>query len=276
MNILGVLARNEWLKTVKRRAFLVTLGLYTFMATMGFGQDFLRAMRDPERDHSLPSQWPEILGETSQIPVIFGAVVLILLVAAEFNWRTARQNVIDGLSREQWYWGKVVTMLMVVAIFCGWHLVIGSGFALAGTDLSAGADLFTSVQVAALGGMVMSALGYAAFALMVSTITRGTGSAMAVWFFVVTVGEMLLRGGIGRFWEASRPYLQYFPIRSFDESRNYLMFDEALLESVTASRIAEGDSPPHVGDPDVVLLTAAIWVVVFVGIGFLAFRRRDL
>lgn len=276
MNILGILAQNEWLKTRKRRAFLIPLGLFTLVETLGFGEDFVRAWRDPEKVHSLPEQWPQILGEASQVPVIFGSVVLILLVAGEFSWRTARQNVIDGLSREQWYWSKVIAMLIVIVAFLTVHLGLGTGFAFAGTDRSLRVDLFTSVQAAAIGGVLLSAVGFAGFALMVSTLIRGTGAAMAVWFFYTTLGEMLLRSGIGRLWESARPYLEYAPIRVFNEARNYLMYDTAAFERVTAARIAAERSPPEIGDLTVTLWAAALWALAFVVIGFLAFRRRDL
>lgn len=276
MNIIGVLARNEWLKTWRRRAFFIPLGLFSAIELLGFGEDYFRSLRDPERVHALPQEWTQILGEASQVPVIFGSVVLILLVAGEFNWRTARQNVIDGLSREQWYWGKAIAMLMVMGVFLSVHLGLGIGFAFLGTDRSLDIDLFTSVQAAAIGGVALAALGFAGFALMISTLIRGTGAAMAVWFFYTTIGEMLLRGGIGKLWEGSRPYLEYAPVRLFNEARNYFMYDAAALERVSAARIAAERPVPEVSALAPTLWGAGIWTLVFVLIGFLAFRKRDL
>ena len=86
------------------------------------------------------------------ISVIFGAVVLILLMSSEFTWRTARQNVIDGLSKTEWFWGKVTLLPIVGAIFILSQIGIGAGFAFAGTDPGA-------TREAILGAPFFQALG---------------------------------------------------------------------------------------------------------------------
>ena len=77
---------------------------------------------------------------------IFAAVLVILLVAAEFGWRTARQNVIDGLSKTQWFAAKVLLLPLLTALFLALRVLVGGTLALAGTDLSAGATLFGPAQ----------------------------------------------------------------------------------------------------------------------------------
>ncbi len=276
MSVARVLFRNELLKTRKRRAFWITLALFSGIATLGFGEDFLDAVRSGDGSYALPGAWSEILGEPTQVALIFGTVALLLLIASEFSWRTARQNVIDGLTREQWYWGKSIAAVLVIVAFLGAYLAIGGGFALAATDLGSGVRLMGLNHLQALGAVALSFAGYGSLALLIGTAVRSTGGAMAIWFFYVAFGESLIRGGIHKLWEGAGPYLRYAPVATFDELRNYLMFDPAELARVTQRLAEAGRDAPVVGDPSTLAIAAATWVGLFVLAGFLAFRRRDL
>ena len=269
------LFRYEWFKTRRRPAFLVTLALFTAMDLFGFGYNLFEALRDDDGSVALPAEWSQILGEASFVPLVFASVVVILLVASEFSWRTARQNVIDGLSRSRWYWGKALIAAAVVAVFVAVHVGLGAGLSAVGTPVGT-ADVVTGVQLAALGGTLLSGLGYASFALLVATLTRSTGAAMAVWFFYVTIAEGILRAAIGFAWEGSREALGYFPIAAFNRVRDYLMYDPAALEAARARRAAMEAPPPEVGDPVLLALAASAWILFFVLVGWALFRRRDL
>lgn len=48
----------------------------------------------------------------------------------EFSWRTARQKVIDGLSKERFYAGKAVVLVGLVLLFMGTTVLIGVGGAM--------------------------------------------------------------------------------------------------------------------------------------------------
>lgn len=271
----GVLARNEFLKTRKRPAFWVALGLFLLIDGLGFGGQLYSALTDPERSFSLPRAWNNILGESSILPLIFGSVALLLLIASEFSWRTARQNVIDGLTRGQWYWGKAVLVFAAVPLFVLAHVGLGAGLALVGTE-TGGDVLFAASHARALGGVLLSGWGLGALALLVGTVLRSTGGAMAVWFFYVVFGERLIAGIIGRAWPGAREALRYLPVRSIDGLRDPLLHDPAALAEAVERARAAGTAPPDPGDPLALAVAAVLWILVIVSAGYLAFRQRDL
>lgn len=275
MSMLRILAGNEWRKTWKRPVFYVTLGLFVAIDLFGFGYNLLQSLRADEGDFVLPRQWAQILGESANVPLIFAGIVVVLLVAGEFSWRTARQNVIDGLSRSEWYWGKAIIAALVVVLFCLVHIGLGSGLARYGTP-SGATGLFSSTQAAAIGGIVVAAVGYAVSALFVASLFRSPGGAMAIWLFYVIAAEDLVRGGLGRLWEAGRDVLNYAPINTFDRARDYLMYDADALQAVAARAADAGRTPPTVGDPATVVAVALAWIVGLATVGWLVFRRRDL
>ncbi|MFW6083602.1 MAG: ABC transporter permease [Gemmatimonadota bacterium] len=270
-----MLVRYEWAKTWKRPAFYITLGLVFFIDAFGFGYGLVRSLRGAEGQFTLPGQWPRILGESANVPLVFAGIVVVLLVASEFSWRTARQNVIDGLSRSEWYWGKVLIGVAVVALFVLLHVGLGGILARIGTPAGA-SGLFTSIQASALGGLVLAGAGYAVSAVFVSSLVRRSGGAVAIWLFYVVAAEGLLVAGLGRLWESGRPYLAYAPVRSFERARDYLMYDPDALARARARSAEMGFPPPEVGEPATVVAASAAWVVGLALAGWLLFRRRDL
>lgn len=157
----GMLFRNESIKTFKRPAFWVTYGFFLFIMTMEFGSDYFNARSDPERTFDLPGSWQSILGNNTDVALIFGSVLILLLIASEFSWRTARQNVIDGLSKEQFFLAKLLVVPLIGLLFIGGQVLVGTTFALLGTDFSTLTEpLITRVQWSALGGFYLAFLGY--------------------------------------------------------------------------------------------------------------------
>lgn len=269
--------RSEMRKMWKRPATWVTLGLFAAITFADLFDAYRDAGKDPGRPFSLPGAWPQILGDEVMIGYIFAAVLVILLVAAEFSWRTARQNVIDGLSKSQWYAAKVLLLPLLVVLFFGLRVVTGAGLALAGTDPPAvGAAPFGTVQLAALGGMTLAGLGYVALALLAATAIRSSGPAMAVWFAWFAFGERLLAGALGRMFEGLRPALRWAPMTTFNRLRDYLVYDAEALRRAAELAASQDRAPPQVHAAGPAVLGSVAWIVMLVLLGWWWYRRRDL
>ena len=276
--IATVLVRNELIKMFKRLAFVVTSGFFLFIFAVEYGEDYYRAAGDPERTFALPGAWRSIVTGNSQIALIFGSVVLILLLSSEFSWRTARQNVIDGLSKEQFFLAKLLLLPIVGILFITMQLTIGGAFALAGTDLATVTEpLIGAVHWSTIGGFALAFLGYGSFALFVSLAIRNSGSAMAVWFFYVAIGEQLLAGGLGAVRDRLGEFARFLPINTFNQLHGYYQHDLAAFQQAVQRAVEAGNDPPS--DPwanGTLLLVWLLWVALFVGGSFLWFRKRDL
>jgi len=267
---------NEMRKMWKRPATWVTLGLFAVITFADLFDAYRDARKDPANPFSLPGAWPQILGEEVMIGFIFAGVLCILLVAAEFSWRTARQNVIDGLSKTQWYTAKVLLLPLLAALFLGLRVLTGAGLALAGTDQASGGALFGSVQLAALGGMWLTGLGYVALALFAATAIRSSGPAMAVWFAWFAFGERLLVGGLGSLFEGLRPALQWAPMRTFNGLRNYLLYDAEAYRRAAELAASQDRAAPQLADVGPAVFGSLAWIAMLILVGWWWYRRRDL
>lgn len=260
----------------KRPATWVTLGLYGLIMFADLFDEYRDARAEGGEPFVLPQAWSGILGEEVVIGFVFSSVLLILLVAAEFSWRTARQNVIDGLSKSQWYGTKLLLVPLLVALFLVIRAALGGALAWAGTDPAQPAALIGPTQLRALAGMWLGGMGYASLALFAATAIRSSGPAMAVWFAWFAFAERLLVGGLGSLFELARPALRWAPIATFNRLTSYAQYDPEALRRV-AQRAAEHDGPITTGvalEPAIIGTLA--WIVVLAVSGWLWYRRRDL
>lgn len=276
--VLSVLLRNEMLKMVKRLAFWVTFFCFAFVMIMEFGDSYFRAAGNPDRTWGLPGAWRDVLAGLPEVALICGSVILILLLNSEFSWRTARQNVIDGLSKEQFFVGKTILLPIVALIFIGTNIVVGGGFALAGTDFSALTEpLMGAVHSSLIGGFFLAFLGYGSGALFCSLAIRSSGPAMAVWFFYVALGEQLIAGLMNRIHERLGDLAEYLPINTFNQLHRYYQYDLAAYRDAVQRAVEGNDQPPD--EPwamGLLLVLSFAWIALLVGGSFFWFRKRDL
>lgn len=273
----GIALRNEISKMIRRPAAMVTVGFVLLLAGLQFGQSWWQARESAEASFALPGSWPDIITGMAQPVLIFGSVLLILLVASEFSWRTARQNVIDGLSKEAWFRGKAYLVVVVAALFLLLQVGTGAAFAAVGTDsLTLEAVVPGGRQLSAMGGFLLAFLGYGGLALMVSVSVRGTGASIGVWFLYVALGERLLRTGLGALGGPAAEAARYLPIQAFNSLVSYLQHDPAAVERAASAAAAAGETPPQMWEWEVLLPLTVGWAALFFAAAFVVHRRRDL
>ena len=276
--IVSVLFRNEMLKMYQRLAFWATFGPFSFIMIMTFGEAHFSAAGNPERTFALPSAWPDILTDQSEVALIFGSVVLILLLSSEFSWRTARQNVIDGLSKEQFFLGKSLLLPVVGVLFIGMNVIVGGAFALAGTDFGTLTEpLMRGVHWSVIFGFLLAFIGYGSVALFCSLSIRSSGPAMAVWFFYMALGEQMLSSAFKAIHDRLGELATYLPINTFNQLHRYYQYDPAAFQQAVQRAVENDRTPP--GEPwawGLLLTMSLVWIVLFVGGSFVWFRKRDL
>ena len=269
----AILLKNEVLKARKRVAFWVTLGLFSFIVGATTLDRVRAAMSDSDRPFSIPEAWPAILGDPSQFGPFFFAVLVILLFASEFTWRTARQNVIDGLSKEQFYLGKLLVLGTLVLLFLVIPVVFGSVGAAVGPGDGSSA-LVRSTDLFMMAGYITVFMIWGSLAFLLAAVVRASGPAMGILFVYIPV-EQLVSGLLGQV-EALRAVLQYLPfqvMQALTDSRRY--YPERLARA-NAERVEEGAAPLVLDDTGFLFVLAWAYVIAFFAVAFWDLRRRDL
>ncbi|HEX6640048.1 MAG TPA: ABC transporter permease [Thermoanaerobaculia bacterium] len=265
------LVRNETIKTTRRPAFWVSalalLGILTIV--------MLERQTDDAGPAGFPDIWSGLIGDVGPIAPFFAAILVILLVTSEFSFRTARQNVIDGLSKNAWFAGKLLLVPAVAAAFIALMFSVG---AVGATFGDVDGAIIRGVDLAVLGGYAAGVVMLVSAAFMCAMLVRGSGAAMAVFFFYITLLENLIHLGVGRFSPGARPALGFLPFNVFVELIDPKNFDASILPAQAAAAAAANQpyEAPTLFDPAALLTAGALWTLLFVGVAFLVFRRRDL
>lgn len=274
MRTVSVLLRIEAVKAVKRRAFWVTAGMFAVFNMLLTVNTVGVAIQNPNMSFALPRAWPQILQMPANLGPFFLGVLVVLLVTPEFSWRTGRQNVIDGLSKERFYGGKLLVLAAVMLLLLVLPLLIGA----IGTMAAPGESGPTLVRPGDFNYMIgygLILLMWGSAALMLACLLRSTGPAMGILLVY-----MLIEGFVGNMLaDASRTLeraVQHLPFAVYDALADPLRHYPALLARENAIRAEQGRELVEFLDLEVLIIAAVGYAAIFVVTGFLSIRRRDL
>ena len=272
--ILRVLFRIEVLKTTRRLAFWVTTGIFGAFNVMITINAVRMAARRPNVSFALPDSWPEILQPSANIGPFFLGVTMILLFAPEFSWRTGRQNVIDGLSKERFYTGKIIVLAVLLALFLVLPMVIGSVGTLFSTS-QGGSPLVGPEDVNYMIAYGLGLLLWGSGAFMLSALFRSSGPAMGIMFVYLLVEQMLSQL-IAQASELLSSASDFLPFTTFNAVIDTRLHYPILLAQENAMRAEQGRPPLEFHDFELLFGVMLAYSAVFLAVAFASMRKRDL
>jgi len=185
----------EWLKVKNYTAFTV-LGLFFLLGILGANYAVFYTKKnvidkaDPTGliASASPYDFSHTWQTTSYVSgflLLLPGLLLILLITNEFTFRTHRQNIIDGINRQDFINVKILMALIaaVVATISVMIVALIFGFA-SGTSFSL--DRFESV-----GYFFLKAISYNMIALLFAVLVRKTGFAIGLFFIYMGFENIL-------------------------------------------------------------------------------------
>lgn len=171
----------EWLKVRRYRTFWIILGLFAITALLG-NYVFTSVLTTDEKIKMILATgtgfsgvWYNTAYMVSQC-IIFLALLMVLLTGNEFQFRTHRQNVIDGWERLRFLhakWAMVGVLSLVTVVFTA-LLGLGAG-ALMGSDFS---TIGSGIENLLFVGL--QSLCYMGAAVMTVFLIRRSGLALII------------------------------------------------------------------------------------------------
>jgi hypothetical protein len=229
----------------------------------------------------LPESWPGILNLAGSLGMLVILVTVILLTASEKTWRTQRQNVIDGLSRTQFFTAKVITMVMVVAVLWIGVLALTTGFALVERIGETGElPLARATDVRLMAGLLLNLGFVGAMALFFGIVTGSSGAGLALAFLFLfsqsPIGMLMAREGGA--WETAAAFLPTQVLQALTHPATYDA--EALAQMAERMRQMQDAgsslSMPRGLNAVEAVGSAAVYIAAFLGTAWFIVRRRDL
>ena len=189
------LLKIEWLKVKNYSAFTVLslfflLGILVANYSVYYTKKNVIDKADPTGliASSSPYDFSHTWQTTSYVSgflLLLPGLLLILLITNEFSFKTHRQNIIDGTSREDFINVKIL-MALITAVVATVIVAVTAmifGFA-SGTSFSL--DRFDSV-----GYFFLKAISYNMIALLFAVLVRKTGFAIGLFFIYMGFENIL-------------------------------------------------------------------------------------
>ncbi len=261
------LFKIEWLKIRTYRTFwllylsymvftplFIIFVAYKFMSTKysNFEEMTLKALAGS------PFVFPKVWHATTYFSGLFFivfAMLFILLITNEVQYRTHRQNIIDGWSRMDFIKAKFTLLIFFVisaaVITLITTLIIGFTYSPSGADVVGGLKYF--------GYFVLMSTVYLMVAFLVAILVKRTGLSIIIYFVLVVILDNLLWLGL----TFKKSQIGYFlPLETVD-SLVPNPFKPAVFESRTVTDMA-------------LMISAVIYLAIYVYIITSYFRKTDL
>ena len=203
------------------------------------------------------------------LAIFVALITTVNVTAAEYGWRTSRQNVIDGLSREQWFAAKLIMVPAIALLF----FVVGVGMVGVTGRLfvERQGSFITADLLRGLGGLLVGLTGMCSLAMLASFLTRHAGGAIALVVGYMIIGEGMIRALLRNAGESALKYAQYLPANTFQQLASMPFWSPPATRIPGA--VVRGPEPPN---PGTLLLLAAAYIAAAVGAAFLMMRDQDL
>ncbi len=206
------LLQLEWMKVKSYRTFWILVALFV-LAVVGIN-NISFAINNQVNDatkavgigtgnpFAFPTVWNTITWMSSWL-LYFPGFIIIFLITNEYTFKTHRQNIIDGLSREQFVSVKLV---LCVLLALGATIVVGL------TSLTfglIGGSTPTLDGLQYVGLYFVAALVYILFGLFLAFFLRKAALAVGIYFIYGLIIDNIVPGIVRKQFDG-KPYGTYF------------------------------------------------------------------
>jgi ABC-2 type transport system permease protein len=273
----------EFIKYSRSRMFYGFMGLYFALIVL---MDLSNGGGD-KSVYNLPVIWHNLVYFVSYINFFVGLIALIS-ITSEFQYRTIRQHIVDGLNRENYFLAKYLYAIMLAAftclfVFCS-VAIIGMTHTWTEPLVRMGKDM-TTIQALSTNtyhsifegtGILLDyfiqLLGYLSLAVFIGILFRSTAIASIFYIIYVLMLEPLVSWGIFHT-DSTRHFQAFFPKTLFSSVVEPLSLVKAL---------GTNNGPPFIGivknapDHQTVQILVCVYILVFAGASYWLIKRRDV
>ena len=190
------LLKIEWLKVKNYKAFWIFTILYFFAILginyTGYYVNELSVENLPQAQillgtpYAFPKVW-QTVGWMSSWLLYFPGILFIMLLTNEFNFKTHRQNIIDGWTRMQFVSVKFVFAILFAVVATFFNFLVALLFGSLTTGSSFGFEGMENV-----GYIFIQTVAYITFAMFLAVLFRRSGAAIAVFFLYGLIFEFII------------------------------------------------------------------------------------
>ena len=273
------LLKIEFKKILTYKVFWILMGLYFLFLCLGIlmAGVTLNNWIDNINKHSplpfphiaiyfFPDIWQNITFFASiRFILILPAIVVIILITNEFTNKTIRQNIVNGLSRQEFLFSKI-QLIFLISVILTFILVIGT-LILGLTNTAGNTIPMILRKISFAGGFFIQLFSFLIFAFFTGFLLRNTGLSIAFFTLYALIIEPVL------YFILKIPKLQpnnvsrFLPVNSVVRVVEYPYFP--ILKKIMGLNVQEQLSILDCAVP-------LIYSMVMIGIVYWVLSRKDI
>lgn len=261
---MNTLLATEWLKLKKYRTFWILLGFFALLlplwnygianGIMKFGTGDINVLNQA---YSFSYVWQN-LGFWASVFVVFLSILTIIITTNEYQYKTNRQNIIDGWKRLDFYHAKWMVVLLLSVLTTLYVFVVGVALAAKSGSVSG----FPG-EIQYLFYVWLLSLNYYGFALILSLFFKRSGIAIGIFFLYSMIIESLLCHFIN--WQTNTKVGNFLPLQCSDELLPFPLLD--IIKTMMKAT-ADTNTPYYI-------ITSIGWIIAYYFIGRQKLLRSD-
>lgn len=256
----------EYAKLKKFHALKIIFGVYMlavpgwmyFMNLFFQIEPGMKALFTSDNPFDFPHIWSYITYSASFFNVLL-AVVVVIVTTNDFQYKTMRQNIIDGMSKRQVIFSKFLLVFFLSSIATLYTFLVGL---VIGMLESSTYDWYENVHLIVL--YFVQTLGYFSFAFLFSILVKRPAIAIVsfiLYFPVETIIGKIISGDL----------YQVFPLKVFADLTPIPFF-----KSILASVKGPGGQAPWILDTNIQIILSLVYVVLFFLLTYFLLKKKDL
>jgi ABC-type transport system involved in multi-copper enzyme maturation permease subunit len=205
----------------------------------------------------------------------FLAIVIVSMMANEYSYGTLKQNLIDGMSKQEFVLSKFLTVILfaftsTLFIFV-MSLILGYSFS-SYTELGI---VFSGLEY--LLAYFIKLVGFFSFCLFLGVLVKRSAFAIGflfVWNIIEGIAKGILTFKVFPKSETAAQIMQFFPLESMN---NLIVEPFTRLSIIKSIKTTIGDH--DIKDYDVhftSMLIVLIWTAIFIFSSYKIIKKRDL
>lgn len=257
-------------KLTSYRTFWIVCGLYflTLGTTTASGMEFLKWLANMGMKfgaefniqriplYHFPDVWLNLIWFSGVLKIVL-AIMVVISITNEFSYRTVRQNIIDGLSRWEFLFSKILTNLLLSLMSVAMIFIIGLITGLIYSPELSMDKIMTDLEF--FPAYFLEIFFFLSYALMLGILVRRSGLTIILLMLSQMI-EGIIKANIDEY----VPWLiPYFPMQSIWE-----------LIDIPYQRYAFQEIKDYVSPLSVFIVVA--WTFLFNYFSYLKLKRSDI
>ncbi|MBR9919324.1 MAG: ABC transporter permease subunit [Bacteroidetes bacterium] len=261
----------EWQKQRKHRIFHVLIGMYvlllpTTILPVKSIPELPPPINSPDALFQFPTVFTYIGYAGNWLSFFFLGFFAVLLATQEYSYRTMRQNIITGLSRNELFKSKISFLITLCLGATLYYFLVCLFYGFTHTDNYYLSTITKNIDY--IPRYFLMCLGYSSFGFLIGLLIRRTGIALFLYLAYVMFIELILRWLIHMKIFANKS-MHFYPMNAIED-----------LAPVPFAEVAETFRDENgfgfFLTPTEAMIASSIYIVLFIFFAQRLMLKRDL